>query len=305
MRSALGGIVLVLLIPAVARAQSLADLEAARARLSRESDSLRRLAKLPPVMDTVRLGDGWVVAVSPAARALVDSTTLAALQAGNAQFGGVLDPGSTPVEIHLHSTPLWVGLEVRVGAGVASSKVSGDLRALRRHRGAVPRLIEQAVPRAALGTADTALLNWAGGTLALSFEDLVDAARIRLQRDTGVEVQGCRERSLEACVRALGGGANAPQAPEFTSVVRRSLVRYALERAGGDSALPRLYAHRDQPILERLGALAGMSVDTLVAEWHRAVIRDDELNAKGAALALLGAALLLALGIWGARWRAV
>ncbi|MGH7590284.1 MAG: hypothetical protein ACREOE_01720 [Gemmatimonadales bacterium] len=304
MRSALGGIVLALLVPGVVRAQSLADLKAAKARLTRESDSLQRLTKLPPVMDTVRLGDGWVVAVSPAARDLVDSTTLAALQAGEARFGGVLDPRSTPVEIRFDSARSWAGLEVGVGAGRVSLSRTEFQASTRRHD-PVPSLIKKAFTGAAFGIADSALLTWAGGTLEVGFADLVDAARIRLQRDTGVDVLQCRQHSLAACVRALGGGTPTPSVPEFTSVVRRSLVRYALERSGGDSALPRLYADRGRPVLVRLAALAGMPVDTLVAQWHEVVIRQDELTSGGAALALFGAAVLLALGIWGAQWRGV
>lgn len=304
MRSALGGIMLALLAPGIVRAQSLADLKAAKARLTRESDSLVQLAKRPPVMDTIRLGDGWVVAASPSVRDLVDASTLAALQAGQAQFGGVLDPRMTPVEIHLDPTRIWGDiLEVRVGAGNASLSKS-QFQALERRRGALPFLVRQAFHGAAFGIADSALQRWAGGTLGQDFGDLVDAARVRLQRDTGVEVQGCRQRSLSACIRALGGGTPA-SAPEFSSVVRRSLVRFDLQRAGGDSALPRLYAGPGRPVLDRLATLAGMPVDTLVAQWHQAVIRQDELTPRGAVLALLGAAVLLVLGIWGAQWRRV
>ncbi|MGH7533904.1 MAG: hypothetical protein ACREL4_11495 [Gemmatimonadales bacterium] len=175
---------------------------------------------------------------------------------------------------------------------------------MRRHD-AVSYLIREAFPGAAFGLADSALLTWAGGTLQVGFGDLVDAARIRLQRDTGVDVLLCRQHSLSACVRALGGGAPAPSVPEFTSVVRRSLVRFALERAGGDSALPRLYSDPGPPVLSRLAAFAGMPVDTLIAQWHEAVIRQDELTSGEAAVALLGAAVLLVLGIWGMQWRGV
>ncbi|MGB7213218.1 MAG: hypothetical protein WBC97_11415 [Gemmatimonadales bacterium] len=304
MRSALGGIVLALLLPGVVRAQSLADLKAARARLSREADSLEQLAKRSPVLDTVQLGDGWVVATNPAARDLVDSTTLAALRAGEARFGRVLDPRSTDIEIRLDSARPWNPLDVVVGAGRASLSRAG-FEAHRRSHDAVPYLIRQAFPRAAFGVADPALLRWAGGSLEVGFGDLVDAARIRLQRDTGVDVRGCRQRSLSACVRALGGGTPAPSTPEYSSVVRRSLLRFALERAGGDSALPRLYADPGSPVLDRLAALVGVPIDTLVAEWHETVVRQDELTSSGAALALFGAAVLLALGVWGTKWRGV
>jgi hypothetical protein len=252
-------------------------------------------------MDTLRLPGGWVVATSPEIRALVEAEAPAALTRVSAQFGGALVPSASPVRIEFDSTG-WTRLAVTVGdATVFWSRTSADRREV--SRGLVARMIESAYQGAVWNAADSALRAWAGGSvLDGEFDDLVNAARVRLQRDTGVAVSGCQRNSLSACEQALGGGGHVP---EFTAVVRMSLLRFALDRAGGDGSLSRLYVDPSAPVLERLAALDSVSIDTLVARWHRAVIHPDALTAGTSAIALLGAMLLIVVGVGRTRWRAV
>lgn len=302
MRSrALFFLLLALVTPGAVRAQGIPELKATEARLRHELDSLQHLPKPVAPMDTLRLSGGWVVATSPEVRALVEAEAPAALAQTRSRYGGLLDPGSTMIRVAYDSSG-WVVLRVDVGGGTAALS-RNERRLVQRRAGAVARLIAKASQGAAWNLADTALRIWAGGdVVGQRFDDYVDAARVRLQRDTGAAVSECRNGVLSACELALGGGGRVP---EFTSVVRLSLLRFALDRAGGDVVLPRLYADPRAPILDRLATLTNVPVDSLVGEWHRAVLHSDALTAGSSAIALLGALLLLAVGMKGATWRAV
>jgi hypothetical protein len=251
-------------------------------------------------MDTLRLPGGWVVATSPEIRALVEAEAPAALTRVSARFGGALVPGASPVRIEFDSTGRGVSLQVAVGHGSATVDPAIRMRLARKLgvgiNGAYVDAAWTAVDSSLRAWTEMSVLNW-------PFDEVVYAARVRFQRDTGVGPQGCRVGVLAACVRAFAGTGTG--GPEFSSIVRLSLLRFALERGGGVAALPRLYQGQDRPILARIAALSGLPLDTLVSRWREAVVRHDTLDASGAALAVIGSLLLLAIGIKGVQWRGV
>lgn len=301
MRSRALVLLLGLVAPGAVQAQSIATLKATAARLQRELDSLRHLPKPVAPMDTLRLPGGWVVATSPEVRALVEAEAPATLADLSAQFGGALVPSVTPVRIEFDSTGSF-----RLAVAMGDAPAMWSPNSSRRHvvpRGYMARMIEFAYQDAVWHAADPDLQEWSGGSvLGSEFDDLVNAARVRLQRDTGAAASECRNGALAACEQALGGGGHVP---EFATVVRMSLLRFALDHAGGDGSLPRLYVDPRAPVLDRLAALDSVPVDTLVARWHRAVIHPDALTAGTSAIALLGAILLIAVAVGRAKWRAV
>lgn len=301
MRSRALLLLVALAVPSAASAQRIAELKATDARLRHELDSLRHLPKPVAPMDTLQLPGGWVVATSPELRPMVEAEAPEALAEARTRYGGLLEPGSTMIRV-MYDSSKWAMLQVTVGGGAAGLSREGR-GADRLRSGAVARLIATAAPWAAWTLADSGLRAWAGGdVVGQHFDDYVDAARVRLQRDTGAAVSECRNGVLSACELALGGGGRVP---EFNSVVRLSLLRFALDRVGGDAALPRLYADPRSPILDRLAVLTSLPGDSLVAQWHRAVLHPDALTAGNSAIALLGALVLLAIGMKGATWRAV
>ena len=300
MRSRTLVLLLALLAPGAVQAQGISALKATAARLQRELDSLKHLPKPVAPMDTLRLSGGWVVATSPAVRALVKAEAPVALADISARLGGALTPDATPIRIEFDSTDRNAAFHVTVGQG--SATVARDVRHGRAWilrsaiRGAYADAAWLAVDPALRSWAEMSVFNW-------PFDEVVYAARVRFQRDTGSDPQECRVGAIDACVRAFG--ASGTGRPEFSSIVRLSLLRFALERAGGIATFPRLYEHPERPILTRIAALSGMPVDTLVARWRQALVRHDTLDASGAALAVIGSLLLLAIGIKGVQWRGV
>jgi hypothetical protein len=282
-------------VPATGRAQDVAQLQAIRIRLQHEADSLQAARRAGPPLDTVRLADGWTLLVNAAARPYAEREVPAALAAAMREFGTVISPSAGPVRVRFDSLTL-PALEVSfVGAGQGAFAGARRLEA-----GAIGKLVRAAARNAAWAEADPALRSWSGGqALETSYAEIAPAARIRLGRDTGTAVIGCRSGTLSACERALAtpGG--------LSEVVRTSLFRYALERAGGVRRLGDLYADPSRPVLDRLAAIAGEPRDQLVAEWRAQVVGLGALTGRAAIVAALGAFVLAGLGFWGVRWRHV
>jgi hypothetical protein len=278
-----------------AHAQGVAELSAIRARLQHEADSLQAARRAGPPMDTVRLADGWTLLVNAAARPYAEREVPAALAAAMREFGGVISPSAGPVRVRFDSLTL-PALEVSfIGAGQGAFAGARRLAA-----GAIGKLVRAAARNAAWAEADPALRSWSGGqALETSYADIALAARIRLARDTGAAVVGCRDGDVAACERALSAPAG------LSEVVRTSLFRYVLERAGGVRRLGDLYADPSRPVLDRLAGLAGEPRDAMVSEWREQLIGLGALNTRAALVASLGALVVLGLGIWGVRWRHV
>ena len=251
-------------------------------------------------MDTLRLAGGWTVIASPSIRGMVEREAPAALAAAEDGSGGVVTSGRMLMEVSLDSAAS-PALRLRVGPGVASLSRNDTI-----FPGTISRLIGEAGRSAVWEAADPGLRAWEGeDLLSYSFDGLAGAARIRLQRDTGAQVRGCRSGSIIACEQALAGRPTDGRLPQFSTVVRASFLHFALERAGGVRALPRLYDRPDRPILDRIADLTGTSSDTLIRAWRDAVIDHGSFGAMGVIAALVGAGILLLIGARGLQWRRV
>ncbi|HEU5358811.1 MAG TPA: hypothetical protein VFU45_06820, partial [Gemmatimonadales bacterium] len=281
--------VLALGAPAAARAQSVAQLQAIRIRLQREADSLQAVRRAGPSVDTVRLAGGWTLLVSGAARPFAEREVPVALAEAGREFGGALSPSAGPIRVVFDSLARPV-LEVSfTGAGPGAFAGSDRLVG-----GAIGELVRSAARKAVWAEADATLRAWAGGqALESPYATIAPAARIRLARDTGSVVTGCRHGDVAACERALSvsGG--------VSEVVRTSLFRYVLERAGGTDRLPDLYAEPTRPVLDRLAALAGEPREVMVSDWRERLIGLGALTTPAALVAALGALMITGLGIWG------
>ncbi|HSC58671.1 MAG TPA: hypothetical protein VLC11_03855 [Gemmatimonadales bacterium] len=281
--------------PSAARAQGVAELSTIHARLQREADSLQAVRRAGPPMDTVRLAGGWTLLVNTAARPFAEREIPAALSDVRRTFGGLVTPAYGPLKVSFDSLkrpPLQVSF---TAAGQGAFSGSGRLEA-----GAVGRLVRDAARRAAWARADSALRAWAGGqALETRYAVIAPAARLRLARDTGVSVLGCRSGEVAACERALSTSAGTSE------VVRTSLFLYVLERAGGVARLGDLYADPSRPVLDRLAALSGEPRDVMVSEWREQLIGLGALTTHAALVAMLSALVFTGLGVWGLRWRRV
>ena len=124
------------------------------------------------------------------------------------------------------------------------------------------------------------------------------------QRD---EVDRCVSADDAAACTALVGSLEPRMLPRVTpSATRRTLLAVALER-GGPDAYHRLRAASTAPMGDRLAAAAGVPIDTLLAEWLRAVEAADRAATPWSARVGFGGivwiGLLLVASLWSSRWR--
>lgn len=76
----------------------------------------------------------------------------------------------------------------------------------------------------------------------------------------------------------------------FNPFVRGSLLTHALDR-GGDGAVARILARRDAPPLDLLAEAAGLTVDSLLASWHRDTFAALEAERPGVDWPLLASSV--------------
>jgi len=113
---------------------------------------------------------------------------------------------------------------------------------------------------------------------------------------------------LEACRSAFGGNTERLLPPTRTEV-RGSLYLYAIQ-AGGSEALARLHADSTRSPARQLEVASGMSIDSLVAGWHSALVSQrpgtgPDGGVFALTVALLWSVVLLALFAWRFRWHHV
>src|SRR5437016_7367451 len=113
-----------------------------------------------------------------------------------------------------------------------------------------------------------------------------------------------RDASCTALLRSLPAGV-LPK--PLSDAARVSLVRDAL-RLGGRDAYRRLLREPEAAIADRLAEAAGVSVDSLVAGWHRAVLAARpapvELPWWAIGVAVGWVTVFAACGLLSSRWRA-
>jgi hypothetical protein len=137
-------------------------------------------------------------------------------------------------------------------------------------------------------------------------EELVRAIRGRAMG--GADGAACRDGEADACARVLEArpwwGLHRVPAPDHA---RASLVR-ALRELHGTEAVRGALADRAGSIGERLARSAGVSEDSLIADWRMWVLRRGRAERVSAGVgdvltAMLFTALLVTLATRSGRWR--
>ena len=149
-----------------------------------------------------------------------------------------------------------------VGASAGSIGPRSDGRTVRR-------ALWQALGGVLLARADSTFVAWlpiAVGPLPNLHSD--DELAYQWVASAGAGARACREGQVDQCGAALG--LDGPVKGEFTIEIRNAVLAAAIVR-GGDSAWARLEGSRSEPLRRRIEAVAGESIDGLVAQWQSAL----------------------------------
>ena len=279
-------------------AQGSRELRALSRRLARESDSLARLDIQAPGADTVRIG-GWTIVATDSAVAGAIREAPAALDRARRIYGADLVPQDVPVSVRSWGSGTRA-LEVSVGGSTV-----GDYRG-EPGAGAIDRAIMAAV-RAMVWdrVAGGRLQAWVATAQPLEIDrsDLALRSRIELAIVDESSVRSCRSGDTGACVAALGLAPGI--APSLGPAGRAGLLQLALQLGGGKAQLARLLKFKDAPVADQLVGLAGVPLDTLVAEWRRWVSFDGRSTVLDDVSAIGFSGILLALAVAGMGRRGV
>jgi hypothetical protein len=114
------------------------------------------------------------------------------------------------------------------------------------------------------------------------------------------------ERSDVACTELLSSLDRHEIPPPVSLTPRRSLAQVALE-SGGDGAFGRLVGSAGLPLETRLSMVAGISTDSLLREWHSAVLHAApdraSVNHWAAATSLVWVLTFMVAATRSRRWR--
>jgi hypothetical protein len=286
--------------PLAAQGPSAAALRAEARALRKEADSVARAERAhAPVLVRVAVPGGWTAEVSPALALRAPGEIGAALRRLSGEFGPALFPDSMTLRL-VADTAAYRSILAQVGHGTAFD-YEGRFPP---PAGAIGSLVADAGAVSVVRSADTAFRAWAGTQfLAFTAADFLTRARVEVGTFPGATVVACRAGAVSGCAAALGlvpGDAGA-----LSRGARVSLFRLAFERGAGVESLSRFYADSAAPMAERLGALAGMPPERLIAEWRRAVLTAGDTRGADVAASVLGALALVGLALAGIRRRSV
>src|SRR5262249_36883043 len=124
----------------------------------------------------------------------------------------------------------------------------------------------------------------------VAYNEVVTAAPSRSSADFARCLHDKVVPSCEAVIRASAGSLF----PTWTLPARGSLLTVAL-RLGGPDGYARLRAAAGQPIPAQLEAASGVPLDSILAEWHRAVVAARPTPVAASSASLMTAALWVCL----------